>query len=54
MVKKADAGKLEAVKEQGLRQLQRYASSRDLAGKPDIKQALVIFIGKDEALVVEP
>lgn len=54
VVKKADAGELEAVKEQGLRQLRRYARNRDLAGKPGIRQALVIFIGKDEALVVEP
>lgn len=52
-VKKRDEATLAEVKEEGLRQLQRYAKSRDCQGRLDLRQALVIFIGKDEVVVLE-
>ena len=52
-LKKSDADKLAETKTEGLAQLKRYAESRGLANRSDVKQALVIFIGKGEAVVVE-
>lgn len=36
------------VKEEGLKQLERYAASRKFGDKDNIKRVLLIFIGKDE------
>lgn len=47
-LKKSKKSKLEKVKEEGLAQLQKYANSRKFANKKDIKQVLIVFIGKDE------
>jgi len=47
-LKKSDKDKLARVKDEGLRQLREYANSDEFAGKIDIKQVLVVFIGKDE------
>lgn len=52
-IKKNDREKLDRIREEGLKQLKRYAESRNFAGKADLKQALLVFIGKDEYLVVE-
>lgn len=52
-VKKSDSALLAKVTEDGLMQLANYAASRELAGKPGVKQALIIFIGKDEHVVIE-
>jgi hypothetical protein len=52
-LKKQSAAEIEKVKEQGLTQLAGYAKSRDLADKPHVKRALIIFVGKDEWVVVE-
>jgi hypothetical protein len=47
------AAYVEKIKAEGLRQLERYKKSRRLENKKDLKQALLIFIGKDEYEVVE-
>ncbi|TCO53798.1 hypothetical protein EV203_1633, partial [Caldanaerobacter subterraneus] len=39
--------------EEGIKQLKRYIESRGLKDRKDVKQALVIFIGKDEYQVIE-
>jgi hypothetical protein len=52
-LKKSDRHQLERVKEEGLKQLKRYAASRNFQGKQDLKQALLIFIGKDEYVIEE-
>lgn len=52
-VRKSDRNKLEQIKADGLRQLNKYAGSGNFTGKKDLKQALLIFIGKDEYIVVE-
>jgi hypothetical protein len=51
-LKKSEKARLEQVKEQGLAQLRRYAKARDFEGKRDLKKALLIFIGKDEYMIV--
>ncbi|MCK4258650.1 MAG: AAA family ATPase [Halanaerobiales bacterium] len=51
-LKKSEANKLEEVKEKGLAQLKRYASSNRFKFKKNLKQALIIFIGKDTYEVV--
>jgi hypothetical protein len=50
-LRKSDKDKLETVKEEGLQQLEEYAASRNVAAKKDIKQVLIIFIGKDEYIL---
>lgn len=52
-LKKQSAAEIEKVKKQGLMQFAGYAASRDLADKPHVKRALIIFVGKDEWIVVE-
>lgn len=52
-LKKSERAQLEQVKTQGLAQLERYASSSQFADKTNLKKALLIFIGKDEYIVVE-
>ncbi|AZO93465.1 AAA family ATPase [Halocella sp. SP3-1] len=47
-LKKSERDKLAVVKREGLKQLERYAASRKFKDKDNIKQALLIFIGKDE------
>ncbi|AZO93467.1 AAA family ATPase [Halocella sp. SP3-1] len=47
-LKKSERDKLAEVKREGLKQLERYAASRKFEDKDNIKQALIIFIGKDE------
>jgi hypothetical protein len=39
--------------EEGFKQLKRYGESKGLQGRKDLKQALVIFIGKDEYQIIE-
>jgi hypothetical protein len=38
---------LEKVKEEGKGQLKRYAASKRFAGRTDLRQAVLIFVGKD-------
>jgi hypothetical protein len=47
-LKKNEKDRLEKVKKEGLSQLERYADSRKLEGKKNIKKVLLVFIGKDE------
>ncbi|EOD00083.1 ATP-binding protein [Caldisalinibacter kiritimatiensis] len=51
-VKKKDKDKLEQIKEEGLKQLERYAKSKGYENKENLKKALVIFIGKEEYTVL--
>jgi hypothetical protein len=52
-LKKSEKGKVDKIKEEGIKQLKRYIESRGLKDRKDVKQALVIFIGKDEYQVIE-
>ena len=52
-IKKSERAKLMQVKEEGLKQLKRYKDSRNFSGREDLKQALIIFIGREEYLIVE-
>lgn len=47
-IKNSDLSKLEQVKKEGLKQLERYAVSDKFKDKDNLKKALIIFIGKDE------
>nr|WP_236777903.1 PD-(D/E)XK nuclease domain-containing protein [Anoxybacter fermentans] len=53
-LKKNDTEQLEQVKEEGLRQLKKYAESKKFKNKGNLKLALIIFIGKDEYVLVMP
>jgi hypothetical protein len=50
-LKKSDKDQLDAVKVEGLKQLQNYAVSRNMEDKENVKQALIIFVGKDEYVI---
>lgn len=50
---KSGKSKLEQVREESLAQLDKYASSRGVVGRDDVKKALVIFIGKTKYEIVE-
>ena len=50
-LKKSERDKLAEVKEEGLRQLKQYASSRKFINNDSIKKVLIVFIGKDEYVV---
>ncbi|WP_459167422.1 PD-(D/E)XK nuclease domain-containing protein [Natronospora cellulosivora (SeqCode)] len=52
-LKKADKGNLNQVREEGLKQLRKYASSHKFEGKENMKQALIVFVGKAEYFVFE-
>ncbi|SHE52514.1 PD-(D/E)XK nuclease superfamily protein [Thermoanaerobacter uzonensis DSM 18761] len=52
-VKKSEKDKVDKIKEEGIKQLKRYRESRGLKERKDVKQALIIFIGKDEYQVIE-
>ncbi|MFW6377731.1 MAG: AAA family ATPase [bacterium] len=52
-LKKSDKDKLAEVKKEGLKQLDKYANSRKFSGKENLRKALLIFIGKDEYVLVE-
>lgn len=52
-LKKSDAKMLEETKRKGIQQLERYSASRNFGERTDVKQALIIFIGKNELMVVE-
>lgn len=52
-VKTGEREALETVKRQGLEQLRRYAQSRELAGKPDLKRAVIVLVGMRRAIAVE-
>ncbi|KHO61179.1 ATPase AAA [Thermoanaerobacter sp. YS13] len=52
-VKKSEKGKVDKIKEEGIKQLKRYRESKGLKERKDVKQALIIFIGKDEYQVIE-
>jgi hypothetical protein len=49
-VKESDRRQLEDVKREGLKQLERYASSRNLMGNPSVRRILLLFVGKDEII----
>ncbi len=50
-LKESERDKLEQVKKQGLEQLERYAKSKNLADKENLKKALLIFIGKKDYVI---
>ncbi|AIS51842.1 hypothetical protein TKV_c06570 [Thermoanaerobacter kivui] len=52
-IKKSEKDKVDKIKEEGIRQLKRYRESRGLKERKDVKEALLIFIGKDEYQVIE-
>ncbi|SFE33072.1 Predicted AAA-ATPase, partial [Thermoanaerobacter thermohydrosulfuricus] len=52
-IKKSEKDKVDKIKEEGIKQLKRYRESRGLKERKDVKQALIIFIGKDEYQVIE-
>ena len=52
-IKKSERNKLEEVKKEGLKQLKGYVDSREFEGREYTKQALIVFVGKDEYEVVE-
>ncbi|ADD01939.1 AAA-ATPase-like protein [Thermoanaerobacter italicus Ab9] len=52
-VKKSEKDKVDKIKEEGIKQLKKYRESRGLKEREDVKQALLIFIGKDEYQVIE-
>ncbi|MGH2332322.1 AAA family ATPase [Thermoanaerobacter mathranii] len=52
-VKKNEKDKVDKIKEEGIKQLKKYRESRGLKEREDVKQALLIFIGKDEYQVIE-
>ncbi|MBF8984595.1 AAA family ATPase [Lutibacter sp. B2] len=50
-IKKSERDKLEKIKAEGLKQLEGYVRSREFEGKTNVKNALIIFIGKDEYMI---
>jgi len=52
-IKKSEKDKVDKIREEGIRQLKRYRESRGLKERKDVKEALLIFIGKDEYQVIE-
>ena len=52
-IKKSERSKLAEIKLQGLKQLDVYAASRAFDGQSNVKKALILFVGKDETIVVE-
>lgn len=52
-LKIAEQKKIDRARDEGLRQLREYAESRNFTGKKGLRQALVIFVGKDRYLVTE-
>ncbi|WP_425447946.1 AAA family ATPase [Dethiothermospora halolimnae] len=52
-IKKSERNKLEEVKKEGLKQLKGYVDSREFKDREHTKQALIVFVGKDEYEVVE-
>ncbi|HHW58021.1 MAG TPA: AAA family ATPase [Clostridia bacterium] len=52
-VKKSEKDKVDKIKEEGIKQLKRYRESKGLKERKDVKQALIIFIGKDEYQIIE-
>ena len=51
-LKESERNNLEQAKQKGLQQLQKYATSKNLTSKQDLKKALVIFIGKKDYVLV--
>ncbi|MGV8154243.1 MAG: AAA family ATPase [Alkaliphilus sp.] len=52
-LKKSESKQIEKAKEEGLKQLKRYASSIEFDGKKNLKKALIIFSGKSNYVFVE-
>ncbi|NNG67671.1 AAA family ATPase [Caldanaerobacter subterraneus] len=52
-VKKSEKDKVEKIREEGIEQLKRYGESKGLQERKDVKQVLIIFIGKDEYQITE-
>ncbi|MDR2172370.1 MAG: PD-(D/E)XK nuclease domain-containing protein, partial [Planctomycetaceae bacterium] len=52
---KTDASKkdIDEVKKKGLEQLNQYITSRRLKDRPNLKSALLIFIGKNKYKIIE-
>lgn len=53
-LKQSEADRLEAVKEEGVRQLAAYAAVSRTSGLAQVRQALLLFVGKGKIVVVEP
>lgn len=47
-IKKGERNSIDRIIEEGLKQLKRYGESKGLQGRKDLKQALLIFIGKGQ------
>lgn len=52
-VKEKDMSRLEAIKQEGLRQLAKYVDSKGFKERKDVKAALLVFIGKGEYMYFE-
>jgi hypothetical protein len=52
-IKKEDRNQLEQIRQEAIIQLRRYTTSGDLAEKPCLKAAVLLFVGKDEIVVEE-
>jgi hypothetical protein len=52
-IKKEDRNQLESIRREAVHQLRRYTTGKDLAEKPCLKAAVLLFIGKDEIVVEE-
>jgi hypothetical protein len=49
----ATAGEIAAKRDKGLEQLKQYLHSHRMEGRPDLKAALLIFIGKDKFEIID-
>lgn len=52
-VKESERSQLSQVKQEGRRQLARYAEDQSWGGNPNIKKALLVFVGKNEIVIEE-
>jgi hypothetical protein len=52
-IKKEDRNQLESIRREAIHQLKRYTTGKDLAEKPCLKAAVLLFVGKEEIVVEE-
>ena len=52
-LKKSERDKLEEIKQKGLEQLEKYANTKNLTKKDNLKKVLLVFIGNEDYVVVE-
>jgi hypothetical protein len=52
-IKKEDRNQLEQIRREAIQQLKRYTTGKDLAEKPCLKAAVLLFVGKEEIIVEE-